>query len=420
MPELIVCLDRLAVGRLSVAADGLWQFAYNGQGGGDSGSRRTSRPVSLALPRHQHHFHPETVSAVFGSLLPDGSLRQRVARSLGLSQANDFALLERLGQEGPGALTFYQSGGLPLESPPERVLNDKELRDLVAALPVQPLLADVDGLAKTLPGEFDKLPVKLDESGGRVVLGGQLTTHILKTAKPGLRETVMNEAFCMALAAAAGLPVSSARVLRGSSNVLLVTRVDRVHGASVLPVHMEDFGQALGYPAMRRYEREGGARVADLAHLLRACSTRPGVDIKALMHWLMFSFLIGFGAGHARQLALLHEEDGVRLAPFFGIWSTHIYSEMSYRMGVMIGREDRPDWLSPQRWLECGEDLGVRPRFVVEHLRQMAAQLPPLAREVGEAFQRQNGFAEIVKAIQSLISQRARQVLVALEVGGAL
>lgn len=413
--ELEVFLHGWRVGHLLELDPATWSFVYS-----DSGNRAPgSGPVSVALPRRFETHTGDPVRAVFANLLPDGALRQRCARSLGLTEGNDFALLRRLGGECAGALRLRQPGRPWPPAAPREPLDDEELRNLAAILPVQPLLAEADGLSKCLNGEFDKLPVRMVEGRPLIVPGHELTTHIIKTARPGLRESVLNEAYCMALAAAWGLPTAETGVLHGKVTVLVSRRLDRAGTDSVRSLHMEDFCQLLGHGPGRRYEREGGPRLADIAAALRAISTQPAVDLRYLLDWVIYSYMVGFGAAHGKQLAVRHGEHGPALAPFFGLWSTHVYPQMSFRLGFCVGDEDRPDWLNPERWRELAQALGMRPQFVLERLQSAAESLPPLSQTVAETSHRRYGFADIVRLIRELVRQRARQTLVALEVDRA-
>ena len=312
--ELEVCLHGSVVGHLVRTSDEAWSLVYDR----DVSQQASGGPLSVALPRSRDAHHGNAVYAVFANLLPDGALRRRTAHSLGISEGNDFALLGRLGGECAGAIRLRAPGARWRQTPLRRTLDDAELRNMIAVLPVHPLLSEADGLRKTLPGEFDKLPVRVEGQQVTVIMGDELTTHIVKPAKPGLRESVMNEAFCMALAGRFGLATAATHVIHGRVSVLAVARLDRTLDKSPATLNMEDFCQALGYPPNRKYEREGGPRLAEIADLLRQVSIRPGVDLRALLRWVIYTFLIGLGAGHGKQLALLHESCGPCLAPFYG------------------------------------------------------------------------------------------------------
>lgn len=409
--QLDVHLAGRRVGRLSESPSGQWSFVYAA-----APAEPPPAPISLALPRHQNAYHGDRVRAVFANLLPEGEIRLRLTQSLGISERNDFALLARLAGDCAGALSLRAPDAPPPDGRPPRALNDAELRNAMAILPVHPLLAEADGLRVTLPGEFDKLPVRFADGQATLMLDGGLTTHILKPARPGLRESVVNEAYTSELAAAFGLPVARCEVIHGQVAVLCVTRVDResdADGVRALP--MEDFCQVAGLSPHQKFTREGGLGLPAIARILRDVSARPAADLRALIQWTIFCFLVGFGAAHCKQIALRHGPRAPRLAPFFGLWSTHVYPGMNYRMGFPVGGEDRPDWMTAGRWLEFGRQIGVRPVYVLESLRDAAASLPRLAADVEERFQKQNGYAAIVKQIRALIDQRARQVLVSIE-----
>lgn len=409
--DLEVLMNGRTVGRLNESAAGLWSFVYTPT---DS-AQAAEAPISLALPRRQTVYQGDRVRAVFCNLLPEGEIRVRLAQSLGISERNDFALLARLAGDCPGAMSLRAAPGASQEKRAPRKLDAAELRNAIAILPIHPLLAEADGLRVTLPGEFDKLPVRYADGEVTLMLDGQLTTHILKPARPGLRESVMNEAYTTQLASAFGLSMAPCEVVHGQVAVLCVTRVDRSGTDTVNALHMEDFCQIAGLNPHEKFAREGGLGLHDIARMLRDLSARPAADLRALVQWTIFSFLVGFGAGHAKQLALRYGAHAPRLAPFFGLWSTHVYPGMNYRMGFPIGGEDRPDWMTVGRWHEFARQIGVRGSYVIEQLRDAALTLPLLAAEVEERFQRQNGYAGIVRQIRALIDQRARQLLVSLE-----
>ncbi len=410
---LDVLMNGRLAGRLSESSAGIWTFIYA------AGADSSTPPVSLALPRRQSAYQGDRVRAVFCNLLPEGEIRLRLAQSLGISERNDFALLARLAGDCPGALSLRPSPGGNIEARAPRRLSEVELRNAMAILPMHPLLAEADGLRVTLPGEFDKLPVRYADGTVTLMLDGHLTTHILKPARPGLRESVMNEAYTSQLAAAFGLPVAACEIIHGQVAVLCVTRVDREGSEVVNASHMEDFCQVAGFNPHEKFPREGGPGLHDIARMLRDLSARPAADLRALVQWAVFCFLVGFGAGHAKQLALLYGIHAPRLAPFFGLWSTHVYDSMNYRMGFPIGGEDRPDWMTIGRWYEFAQQIGVRTTYVEDVLRDAALGLPQLAAEVEERFQRRNGYAGIVRQIRALIDQRARQLLVSLQAESA-
>ena len=103
------------------------------------------------------------------------------------------------------------------------------------------------------------------------------------------------------------------------------------------------------------------------------------------------------------------------MAPFYGLMSTHIYPRLNQQMAMAIGGEDRPDWISPTRWRDFAAQAGINGAYTLSLLRDMAERIPQIGALVAERFQRQHGFASVVRDIRRLIEQRARQVLVLLQ-----
>ena len=73
-------------------------------------------PLSHSLPLRKGRFNRNECRGFFAGVLPDGSQREIIAKNLGISAGNDFAMLEQIGGECAGAVTFIPAG----ESLPER------------------------------------------------------------------------------------------------------------------------------------------------------------------------------------------------------------------------------------------------------------------------------------------------------------
>jgi serine/threonine-protein kinase HipA len=103
------------------------------------------------------------------------------------------------------------------------------------------------------------------------------STHILKPAIHGVKDSVINEDFCMALAGAMERKPAKSKVhLVLDRWFLLVERYDRlidVQGRRQR-FHQEDFCQALGVVPEMKYQNEGGPDLAQCFDLVRS-ATRP-------------------------------------------------------------------------------------------------------------------------------------------------
>jgi serine/threonine-protein kinase HipA len=411
--ELEVAHNGEFIGHLVEEVGGDWAFVY-APDFVQSGS--TSRLLSLNFPPRGSAYRGDDLAAVFRNLLPDGDIRRQLARRIGVSEGNDFSLLAAVAGDCPGALTLAPPGERRFTESEVRRLTEQDLRNVLAALPLHPLLIEVEGARFTLPGEHHKIAVRVVAEQIALTLGSTLSSHIVKPAKSGLRESVMNEGYCLELARELDLPAVEAAVRHGAVTVLLVARLDREQrNGEWRAIHMEDFCQLYGVPPGQKYEREGGLGAVDCINIIKRYSAMPAVDMRSFLRWLMFCYLIGDGDAQAKQLAIRHLPDGPRLAPFFGLMSTHVYPTLNHQMAMSIGGEDRPDWITPSRWREFAGQAGIKGAYVLSLLRDLAERVPQTGALVAERFQRRHGFASVIRDIRGRIEQRARQVLVSLQ-----
>ncbi len=63
-------------------------------------------PLSHSLPLRRERFTRKECRGYFAGVLPEESNREIIARNLGISERTDYAMLERIGGECAGAVTF--------------------------------------------------------------------------------------------------------------------------------------------------------------------------------------------------------------------------------------------------------------------------------------------------------------------------
>jgi serine/threonine-protein kinase HipA len=115
-------------------------------------------PLSQSLPLRANRFRTKECRGFFAGILPEESKREIIARNLGISARNDYAMLERIGGECAGAVTFMPKGEpLPPREPGYRTLSQEELVAILRELPRRPLLAGEKGVRLSLAGAQDKV-----------------------------------------------------------------------------------------------------------------------------------------------------------------------------------------------------------------------------------------------------------------------
>ena len=228
----------------------------------DSKVKTNARPISLSLPLAESTYRGGAAHGYFANLLPEGPLRQRLARRFGISADNDFALLANLGGECAGALAVV-AGDRPPEQEGHRPLTGDELEALTT--PGGDELIELLGSGKarlSLAGAQDKVPIHVAENGQLTMpMGGAASSHILKLPSASFSHLCANEVLCSIIARRSGLAVPEASLLRaGDNEACLVRRFDRhqARDGTLARLHQEDLCQALGMPPARKYEAEGG------------------------------------------------------------------------------------------------------------------------------------------------------------------
>src|SRR5580658_3840318 len=165
--------------------------------------------LSQSLPLRKERFPTEECRGFFGGILPEGSKREIIARNLGISARNDYTMLEQIGGECAGAVTFVPAGQeVPKRNYHYRKLDAKELAGILRELPKRPLLAGEKGIRLSLAGAQDKVAVRIEGDEVLLPLEGAPSTHILKPAVERFAGVVFNEALCMRMAVMAGLPAA--------------------------------------------------------------------------------------------------------------------------------------------------------------------------------------------------------------------
>src|SRR5208283_940072 len=208
---------------------------------------------------------PRRVPPFFSNLLPEGHLREYLAKLADVNPEREFFLLAVLGADLPGALVIE-----PLEG---NVKDDDSRHDEANN--------DDDGpreavLRFSLAGVQLKFSAVMEASGGLTIpAGGMGGSWIVKLPSARFAAVPENEFAMLELARRAGIVVPDNRLVEVSeikglpeearapgSKALAVQRFDRVPGGD--PVHMEDFAQVFGQFPNDKYRFRSYANIASV------------------------------------------------------------------------------------------------------------------------------------------------------------
>ena len=405
--ELKVWLFGNCVGTLTLVG-GQLNFCY------ESGwlTQHDAVALSLSLPLQAEPFDDRKTRPFFAGLLPEGQMRRLIAQQFQVSTQNDFALLDRIGGECAGAVTFLEPRQVlsPLASSDNiQWLSEEEVIAILDELPFRPMLAGKDDLRLSLAGAQDKLPVVFDGTRIGLPLNGTPSSHILKPAIRAVEDSVINEGFCMALAEVMQLRPAKSKVhsILGRS-FLLVERYDRlidVQGHQ-RRIHQEDFCQALGVVPEMKYQNEGGPDLAQCFNLIRRATRPSAPQILRLLDFVIINTLIGNHDAHAKNFSLLYSGKAPVLAPFYDMLSTAVYPTLTPKMAMKIGSKYKFSEVQARHWEQFAASVSLTKAQAKRRILEIAKALPVAARELQQAPNKNFAGNVVVEQISVLIEQR--------------
>ena len=375
-------------------------------------------PLSVSLPIQDKQFNDAITRPFFSGLLPDEFVREKIARLIGVSPRNPFSLLEAVGGECAGAISFYPEGEPPHRENPDDVviLDDGHLDDVFEELKRRPLFAGEKDIRLSLAGAQDKLAVRMIDGKLALMRGGAPTTHILKPLIVGqerIKDSVHNELFCLQLARRCGVAAASAEIrFTGKQPYLLVERYDRQwHGGHVVRLHQEDFCQALSVPPENKYEREGGPSIPACLEVIQKYSIQPVPDRLAFLNIVIFNYLIGNADAHGKNFSFLHEKGKPRLAPAYDLLCTAVYPDLSAKMAMRISGKYLPDQVALRHWHRLVVDTAGAKRAMEKTLADMAKKTTDQASQLRAELAESGVRSEIFDAILGVIRTRSESLL---------
>lgn len=408
METLNVYLRGVCIGTLS-SDKGRLAFTY-----ADSYlSRPDAEVISYTMPLRAESYQGGEVVSFFSNLLPDEAVRVKIARYLGVSPGNIFALLKRIGEDCAGAVALVSperesriAGGDEY-----KVLSEGEAHEVLMSLPERPLNVGAEDFHISGAGAQDKLVACVQQGQIVLPLNGTPSTHIIKPGIPRFPESVYNEFYCMQLAKACGLNAADCEILRIMDVPYYVTsRYDREQqDGRWIRVHQEDFCQLMGYEPNVKYESEGGPRLLQCFELLREMAL-PAADIIEFLRRIIFIFLIGNGDAHAKNFSVLHFGKASRLAPAYDLLSTAVYPNLPAKLAMKIEGRNSLEWITRAKFLRMGIKAGLSERLVNSEIDKL---LKHLEKKLDSFTQKMQGLyaSPIYTEIQAGIRCRMQQLV---------
>ena len=219
---------------------------------------------------------------------------------------------------------------------------------LVAILPSE-LDAIIGAQAEKIGGVQPKFTAEASRDGASLVPsesadGGRF---IVKPPSPWQRSRraklrrhlPQNEHLAMCLARLVGIEVASCALLSMADGtpVYVTRRFDRTDDDPPRKLHQLDFCQLLELPQDRKYDHPS----ALCAEVIRTHSVAVGEDLTKLFRLLVFTYWIGNGDLHLKNLSLL-DRGGYRLSPAYDLACSYVFGDEKLALHVQSRQKDVP------------------------------------------------------------------------------
>jgi serine/threonine-protein kinase HipA len=283
------------------------------------------------------------VPPFFANVLPEGAMRDYLAKRAGVKPQREFFLLWVLGRDLPGAITVRPADGEAW--PPGGEDDGKDADENVAD-------RRRNALRFSLAGVQLKFSAVKEAAGGLTIpaqgVGGSWIVKLPSTRHGGIPE---NEFAMMTLAGMVGIDVPELQLVAleaigglpdGIGNLkgaaLAVKRFDRTPQG---PVHMEDFAQVFGVYPDDKYEKASYRNIAEVI-----AAEAGNEAIAELIRRLVFNTLIGNADMHLKNWSLIYpDRRNASLSPGYDFVSTIHYINDD-KAALSYGRTKRMDKFS--------------------------------------------------------------------------
>jgi serine/threonine-protein kinase HipA len=269
-------------------------------------------PIHLPLAARSYNAdRPHSgVHGVFEDSLPDDWGRRLLARRYRLARDNQRVpgLLELLGGQGMGALSYGKDEGIPVK---------KEAVDGRYLLDLQRLAAKFEEDASSIDDELALLFQAGSSPGGarpKALIRDRETSYLAKFSSVRDQFDVVSlEAATMELARQAGVSAAPTKLMPcGVKKVLLVERFD----ISPLPAGRNHL---LSMQTLLKADGYYYAGYRDLADIIRRVCSNPAGDLVKLFKQLVFNVMLGNTDDHLKNFCIMYDGDGWKLSPAFDL-----------------------------------------------------------------------------------------------------
>ena len=315
------------------------------------------------------------------NLLPEGKGREILTNMYHISKNNLFALIQLIGKDTTGALTFNLEHNTFITS--FREITISELSHRIKDRKNIPIEVWDGNVRLSVAGVQDKLPITIIDGKYGFAEGELASTHILKFESNN-DNLVFNEYLSLKLANFAGLKIPNIQIIHFDSEVgLQVERFDRevISNDKIIRKHIIDACQALNLNVMHKYERAFGKELKDYKEgasfekiftLIEKCSS-PIIAKRDIITWIIVNLCLGNSDAHGKNISFFIEKNKMELTPFYDIVNIEIYEnkyDTDFAMGIDTAFNQKE--LGSYQIIEFCKDLKINLKGFVKEFKRVS------------------------------------------------
>lgn len=319
----------------------------------------------------------------FSNLLPEGALRDFIAKRAGINSEHEFMFLWTLGADLPGNVFAEDTEGRALpdldvgigSEKDDQVERNKILRFSLAGVQLKFSATGIAGKRLTIP---------VNGVGGH---------WIVKLPSPSHTSLPQNEYAMMRYAKEIGIDVPDFGLISTSSveglpeafakdpsEAYYIKRFDRTDDGG--RIHIEDFNQVFGQFPRDKYDHKSyGTIAANIWRLLQEADTQEFV------RRLVFSIGIGNMDMHLKNWSIIYYDGRTpRLTPAYDLVSTIVYPNTDPRLALSVSGTKVTQKIDQERLLDFARKSGIPSGLLLDTAKQTVERMqeiwPSLSKEL--------------------------------------
>ncbi|MCB9024773.1 MAG: HipA domain-containing protein [Bdellovibrionaceae bacterium] len=324
--------------------------------------------LSFRIPKQKVYQHlGVNLPPYFAGLIPEGLRFKALVKEIKTSEDDLFSLLAAIGEGSVGDI-YTKAPALQrpkMEIPSVKDIDFYQFFDQTLQI----------GLAAKGDDGFAGVQEKISASmiSFPIHTAKKEKSYILKLNPKDKPTLIYNEFQCLQLAKKCGLKVNNAEIVfdKNKNPGLLVERFDRITDSNkkIHSIHQEDACQFLDrYPA-DKYRLS----YQDVCSGINEFATAPSIEILKALQLYLFSYFIGNGDLHGKNISLQSDfkTGRVQLTPIYDLICTYIYKDQQMALKL----DDRDSNFKRQHFVGFAKRFEINEKAVQQMMDKLIAQL---------------------------------------------